>query len=143
MVTKLVPSLSMNGWIDDPKKQLDFLFSYYILTDYAQSYLFQNNLQCLSNIYYKYINDPDNFAINLKTDFTSYLEKYFPIVEVKTLVKKIESTQESYIVLNASVIDDKGVRHDLTEITQINSSNSRKVIRVNNYGSAIEYLNNI
>lgn len=141
MAKKVIPSLNLSGWEEDSEKILDYLFSYYVLTDYAQSYIFKDKLQCITNIYYKYINDPDKFSTFLKQDFTSYLENYFPIVEVRTTVRNINN-DEYVILLSCSVVDEEGKKVDLTKIINLNNI-SRKVIKVNNYGEGLNYINTI
>lgn len=137
MSTKVIASLSEDGWVDDPNKMLDYLVSYYILTDAEQSYVFKGELISLPKTYYEHINDPANLAMAMRSDFNRLLENYFSQTEVVCYAKEDETnTGLFYIFLSASVMDDLGVRYDLNRILKLNESRANNVITYNNYADA-------
>lgn len=132
-----VPTLSEDGWVSDPAKMLDYLFSYYILTDAQQTLVFRDSIVSLPATYHLFINDPDNLAIGIQSDFSKLLDRHFSTNEVQCYAKQ-DATNPGlfYIFLSASITDDNGVRHELNNITQLKEGRSNKVIRYNNYGDA-------
>lgn len=141
-MTKVIPSLSENGWITESKKILNNLVSYYILTDAAQSLAYQGNLINLPETYYKYINDPDGMANAVSRDLESLLSRYFQMVDVETEAKDLGDSRYA-VLIYASVVDDAGVRVELSRVTQIDSTGLRRIVEINNRGDARNLMANL
>lgn len=136
---KVIGSLSDLGWVDNSETLLSKLLGYYILTDSAQSVIFQNNLINLPQSYYEYINDPQGMATRIKNDLDALLSRYFSLVEVET--EAVAKTESVYgILLYATVVDDKGIKVNLGKVTEISSTGVTKVININNYGDGLAQL---
>ena len=136
---KVIGSLSDLGWVDNSETLLSKLLGYYILTDSAQSVIFQNNLINLPQSYYEYINDPQGMATRIKNDLDSLLSRYFSLVEVET--EAVAKTESVYgILLYATVVDDKGIKVNLGKVAEISSTGVTKVININNYGDGLSQL---
>jgi len=138
-VGKVIGSLSDLGWVDNSEALLSKLLGYYILTDSAQSVIFQNNLINLPQSYYEYINDPQGMATRIKNDLDTLLSRYFSMVEVET--EAVAKTESVYgILLYATVVDDKGIKVNLGKVAEISSTGVTKVISINNYGDGLSQL---
>lgn len=136
---KVIGSLSDLGWVDNSETLLSKLLGYYILTDSAQSVIFQNNLINLPQSYYEYINDPQGMATRIKNDLDTLLSRYFSLVEVET--EAVAKTESVYgILLYATVVDDKGIKVNLGKVAEISSTGVTKVININNYGDGLSQL---
>lgn len=136
---KVIGSLSDLGWVDNSETLLSKLLGYYILTDSAQSVIFQNNLINLPQSYYEYINDPQGMATRIKNDLDTLLSRYFSLVEVET--EAVAKTDSVYgILLYATVVDDKGIKVNLGKVAEISSTGVTKVININNYGDGLSQL---
>ena len=135
----VIGSLSDLGWVDNSETLLSKLLGYYILTDSAQSVIFQNNLINLPQSYYEYINDPQGMATRIKNDLDTLLSRYFSLVEVET--EAVAKTESVYgILLYATVVDDKGIKVNLGKVAEISSTGVTKVISINNYGDGLSQL---
>lgn len=141
-MTKVIPSLSEQGWITESKKILNNLVSYYILTDAAQSLAYQNNLINLPETYYKYINDPDGMASAVTRDLESLLSRYFQLVDVETETKDLGDSRYA-ILIYASVVDETNAKIELSRVTQIDSTGLRRIVEINNRGDARTLLVNL
>lgn len=136
---KVIGSLSDLGWVDNSETLLSKLLGYYILTDSAQSVIFQNNLINLPQSYYEYINDPQGMATRIKNDLDTLLSRYFSLVEVET--EAVAKTESVYgILIYATVVDDKGIKVNLGKVAEISSTGVTKVININNYGDGLSQL---
>ena len=136
---KVIGSLSDLDWVDNSETLLSKLLGYYILTDSAQSVIFQNNLINLPQSYYEYINDPQGMATRIKNDLDALLSRYFSLVEVET--EAVAKTDSVYgILLYATVVDDKGIKVNLGKVAEISSTGVTKVININNYGDGLSQL---
>lgn len=138
-LSKMIGSLSDLGWVNNPETVLNKLLGYYILTEYAQSVVFQGNLISLPYTYFQYINDPSGMAIAVKADLDKLLSRYFASVDVE--VEAVAKTESIYgIVLYASVLSDDGVRVGLGRVVEMTSSGVNKIIDINNYGDGLASL---
>lgn len=137
-----VAAISDLGWVDDPSVILNQMFISYLLTDAAQSLLYQGELTSMSQTYYNHINDPTAMASQVTVDLQDLLSKYFTHVEVNCVAKEI--TRKYYaLVMRASVITDKNERLELSKVMEIDSGNLRKIIEVNNYGDGLKLISEI
>jgi len=140
---KVLPTLDTDGFVKQSQAMIDYLLSYYILTDTAQSLLFKNSLISLPKTYAKYMDDAEGFAKAIKDDLNTLLQKYFKIVDVITSVYKNEITKGYYVIISASVIDDNNHKYDISKVTHIHKSKSLKIFNFNNYGAAKAYVESI
>lgn len=141
-MAKVIASLSEESWITDNNKILNYIVSYYILTDSMQSLVFQNQLVNLPETYHKFINDPEGMASAIKTDLDKLISRYFAIAEVNTEVKQL--TGKNYaILLYAAAITENNAKIELNKVVEISTTGLRKIINVNNYGNGLEYLSSL
>lgn len=126
-------SISDQGWISDPKIILTTLISNYLNTDAAQSLMFASNLISLSQTYYRFINDPDAMAIQVKTDLINLVSPYFTEVDVYSVAEPINGKHYA-ITVRVAVMSNDGMRYDLARLMEIDTSSLRKIVELNNYG---------
>jgi hypothetical protein len=140
MTTGTIPSLSEEGWVKTSKDVLSYNLAHYILSDAAQSIAFHGNIINLPETYHLHINDPMGLASAIKTDLERLLGRYFISVDVTTDIKEINPKNYA-ILIYAAVIDDDNIKHELTRVTETNTSGVRKILEMNNYGDGMSYLN--
>jgi len=139
-MSKVLPTLDTDGFVRQGQTMLDYLLSYYILTDTAQSLLFKDSLISLPRTYAKYMDDADGFARGIRSDLNILLQKYFKIVDVISEAYKNEKTKGYYVVISASVIDDNNHKYDISKVTDIKNSKSLKIFNFSNYATAKAYI---
>ncbi len=138
----ILPSLSENGWVKSSKDILAYNLAHYILSDAAQSIAYKGNIINLPETYYLHINDPISMASAIKSDLERLLGRYFVSTDVVTDIKEINAKNFA-ILIYAAVIDDENIKHELTRITEVNSSGVRNIIEMNNYGDGLSYLGSV
>lgn len=141
-MTYQIASISEQGWINDPSIILNYAFTCYMLTDAAQTLVYQNNLISLPYTYHLYINDPEQMAIAMQSDLTKLLQRYFQQVDVRTQAKEI-SGKHYAVLLSAAVMTEQNEKIELSKVMEIDSNNLRKIIEVNNYGDGQDLLGNL
>lgn len=128
-----VGSISDKGWISDDKNTLSYVFGCYMLTDSAQSLIYEGRLINLPQTYHQFINDPDAMASAVVTDLTNLMGAYFPQVDVRARAKQISGTHYA-VLMEVSVITESNERLQLAKLMEIDNDNLRKILNVNNYG---------
>lgn len=120
---------------------LEYIVSYYILSDYAQTITFQGKVINLPETYYLFINDPAGMANRVRDDLERLLSNYYTLVDVQTDAKKIDETNRFAISMYVAVVDEEGKKTELSKVVEMATTGIKDVIRVNNYGDALSYLN--
>lgn len=140
---KVVYSLSEDGYVTDPARMLEYLVSYYILSEANQSVSFQGSIINLPETYYLYLHDPDSMANAVRSDLERLLSKYYTIVDVSAYARKISEDSTYAIVIGVSVVTDEGKKVELSRVAELSTAGLRNVINVNNYGDGVIYVNSI
>ncbi len=139
MNTKYMPTLSSKGWVDSPQDKLSFLINYYILSDAEQSLIYRGSVINLPTTYFKYINEPEQMAIAVKSDLESLLSRHFDVVEVRTYAKELDNAKKYGIGIFAAIVEN-GVKYTAYSAVTMTNNNSREIINFNNYGDYASYL---
>lgn len=137
-----IAAVSDLGWVEDSATTLNHLFSVYLLTDAAQSLLYQGSMISMSQTYYNHINDPVGMAAQVASDLQELMGKYFVQVEVQCKAREITSKYYA-VVITATVMTEASERLELSKVMEIDSSNLRKIIDVNNYGDGLTLIETI
>lgn len=129
-----LPTLTLEGWTNNPPKVLDKVITYYFLTDYEQSIYFRNNTFSIAEAYYLYINDPEKFADKIKQDIITLLKNYFLEAEVNTrVIKKEPETVEYAVSLSVRVITSTDI-YEINRLAVMRHTSLYKMLQYNNYG---------
>lgn len=128
-----IASISDKGWIADDKNTMSYVFGCYMLTDAAQTLLYEDNLVSLPLTYHKFINDPEGMAAQVVSDLTKQMGAYFPQVDVRARAKQVSGSHYA-VLMEVTVITESNERLQLAKLMEIDNDNLRKIINVNNYG---------
>lgn len=135
-------ALSEQGWVEDGMSTLNNLFMCYLLTDGAQSLLFNNSLISLPTTYQRFINDPSAMASQVSSDLQLLLGRHF--AQVDASARAVEVTTKHYaILMSAVVMTEKGERLQLSKIMEISGPELRKIINISNYGDGEQILSDL
>ena len=141
-MVKAVGTLTEEGWVTDPNRILDYLLSYYILTDAMQSLTFKDSLISLPFTYFENITDPERMRVQVQKDLLTLIGSYFDQVDVVTATKPLDNSSYG-IAFYVSAYDDKGASYNLAKVVQISTSLARRVITLSNEGDALDVLNGL
>lgn len=137
-----IGSLSDQGWVSDPSSTLNYILVCYLLTDAAQTLLFERSVVSLSETYHQFINEPDKMATAVSSDLNKLITRYFPQADVSVQTKKLSGSGYGLMVV-ASAITENNERIELARVMEISTANLRKIIQTNNYGDALSVFKNL
>lgn len=120
-----LPTLSMDGWIDNKESLVERLFIYFLAGDTFQSNTFVNTVYTLKECIQK--SDDRNHPLeDLIVDYLSKLySDFFPIVEPS--VKIEEEDNRVHYIIELTVKDEEGKSYDMKRILQ---SRDNKIINL-------------
>jgi hypothetical protein len=126
-------ALSEDGWVDSPMKQLDILFSHWIVADRSQSYLFPERVHSLPYIIQNNNNNVASTITAMQESLTAYLGAYFPTVNVE-ISHRNEASQDSKVELNiyVQVRTDDQKEFVLGKLLEYSDTVIKRVLDINN-----------
>lgn len=125
---KVVPSLGFMGWISDPVKKLDMLFSYILESDNSQSTVFYGRVVSLQFIFAKYQNYPTELANELQIKLQELFGRYFEIASVQCKVGATDENNRTEIDLSISV-QENGNTYEMVNTLALENGKAKKVVK--------------
>lgn len=77
------PVLGLNGWLLSTEKLVEFVFSYYCLTDHSQDHIFRNNVPSLKYTIHEYHRDPVTMMSEIRRELETLFAGHFQTVTVE------------------------------------------------------------
>lgn len=129
-----MPSLSGDGWVQDPVQIADYLMSHFYLSEYSQTALFPKQVSSLPYIIYKNQGDPGKTAEDMRLTLTTYFSRYFSNVTVQTSYRDDEEDASKSIVdCFLEFTDHTGKVHSFSKSAEIINGKFNRIVQINNY----------
>jgi len=125
MDNRTVPSLSLDGWINDPLLKLDRLYGYFLSAEEDQSVTYKGNISSLKYIIGENNHDPEEVATVIKDILGAFLLRYYNTVEVNVSVDANANINDVDLGIDVAVVDSDGVPVKLSRL--LNMSNSKLI----------------
>jgi hypothetical protein len=125
-MTACVPELGPGGWVTDPIRTLDLIFSHCLESDYSQSTVFYKMVTSIAYIIAFYQNNPAQLASELESRLELYFKRYFNTAQVQVTTGTVVEGRYNIDVI-ASVTRD-GKTYQLGKIVEIEGGKIKKVI---------------
>lgn len=84
-----IPTLTIDGYCDEPVNQMTKLFEYYQVCDYSQSNSYKNEMVSLSKTLQEYGNDMPDACNAIKADLIKLYSRHFENVNPEVFYKEI------------------------------------------------------
>jgi hypothetical protein len=118
-----VPSLSASGWVGNISEKLDKLISYFFLSDFSQSHLYQGQIASLPNLIKECADNRQLLRSETKRVVMNFINPYFDTIQVDVTITAVDDTNPDNINLrvDATVTQDATIYSVGKEIQVINS----------------------
>lgn len=132
--TRVMPSLSEDGWVNDPLQIADYLMSHFFLSEYSQTALFPKQVSSLPYIIFEHQGNPNNTAEKIKSVLTTYFSRYFNNVVVQTGYRDDdEDPSKSIIDLFIEFVDSVGKTHSFSRVAELLNGKFNRIVQINNF----------
>jgi hypothetical protein len=111
----IMPTMTPDGWVDEPLKVANQMLMDYFTSLYSQSNTFRGNVYSFSYLSYLYNNDAAKMAAELKTDLSKYFSTMFDSVIVDTNVIASEAVTQK-ITVAIQFQDTTGTSYDIQRL---------------------------
>ncbi len=132
-MAKLIPTLSVDGWIDEPGKVADYILTSFMTANQSSSYVARKRNTTLQYLLKVYMNDIVNLELMLKETLKRKLDLvYTNPVDVSVSIRPDPDKPDQYSIHFLAI-----VREGLTEVTvgklvQYKGSKIIKIKDINN-----------
>lgn len=99
---KMLPTLTYDGWIKDPKEILARLLQYFAASEGNQSSCYP--VECLNELVIKYGTNPMQLAIELDRMLTSHLKRWYDDAHVTTSITTKNGSSEAHNLTTSIVV---------------------------------------
>lgn len=132
MVQKVVPTLTVDGFVKTIPQTCDYLLSHFFLSQYSQSNLYYGNISSLAYIIQEYGHDEQNMLLNIQSNLTTLFGRFFDSVEATANIKRDKDNAAQY-----GIVTELNVRRGNTTYNvgrQVNLINSvvQNIVELNN-----------
>lgn len=133
MADAALPSLSEHGWITNSIELADKIFSYFFVSEFSQTYLFNNKIASLPYILQQNQDDLQKMASDVKYWLNQSFSNYFQNVEVSADVNPNDNNPNKYqLTLYVQFTDKEGKTYSLGRLIEISDLTIRNIIVQNN-----------
>jgi hypothetical protein len=130
-----VPSLSEDGWLNDPAKMGDALISHFYVSDYSQTQLYLGKVASLPYIVQQNANNIQVMCTAIQNTLTTYLLRYFPVVTVEAQEHPDPTdSSNAAIDLYISYEDTKGNTYNFANLIKTLNGTIVDIINIINTG---------
>lgn len=134
-MTIAVPTLSAQKYVIEPAAKLDFLLTYFLATDAAQSTIFAKSTTSLQAIVESYSGDPQGTASEITNQLTAYLSRYYTAVNVESKFSLSDpDNSESLIKITTGInyTEDDGKTRSVTSAWEYYQGKFIRIVEANN-----------
>ena len=135
----ILPTLTEDGFLDNPQLMLTKLYEYFLSSDYSQSVSFFGNISSLRYIVRKYNEDIDILKMEISDALNVMIGRYWSDYEVTVNIVNYNPDRLSFVIKTEIVVTVNGVRYSLTEDTSVEKSTLVKIESYMNYLESGEY----
>lgn len=125
-----IPSLTLDGWVNNKNQQVNLLFKYFLTSEHSQSNTFHGHITSLPYILAKHTD-----SISIRTEVSRALNtlyrKYYNKTELNVTVTESDDDGYLRININGSLSDSYG-NYDLIKELKINQAD------INSYNNNID-----
>ena len=125
------PSLTTDGWTDEPLKVIDYCLLNFFSSLHSQSNMFFGKVLSFAFLTQKNKNDPEGLATDIASEITSLLTQYFNNVQVTTKVIPSNNTRRE-IIISGHMQSNTGEIYDLSRVFTMENSSLISVLSINN-----------
>lgn len=127
---KVIPTMSVVGYVTNPMNRLDYLLAYWLTTHFHQSYTARTTLHSFQYLIQQYDGEPDRLAAAVSRDLTEYLTPHFDSAECTALAKypKGRANTKFYHLSIGLTVTQDGIGYDIvSKFLEVNDGKFREI----------------
>lgn len=129
-----VPSLSLLGWMTNPRESLDILVTQFFLTNASQTNSLYGKIPTAQSILQEFADDPVQAASQMMIQLNDLLRKYYDDSSVSVESRLRDQSKSTSVVefTISGTVSDNGAIYQLNKIAQTKNGIFLKFLEINN-----------
>jgi len=122
-----LPTLGEESWTRDSLVIIDRLFSYFLVAEYSQSYIYNGKIASMPWLLYKYKDNINKLESEIESTLTELYERYFIETSVLVTIDSDLNDSKLFIIISITVKDIESKEYTLRKSMDIVDSKIKKV----------------
>jgi len=118
----ILPTLTEEGFLDNPQQMLIKIYEYFLSSDYSQSVSFFGNIASLRYLVREYNDSIDTLRIEITNTLNSLMSRYWSNYEVTIEIANYNVNSVSYTIKTEIVVVINGERISLNKVASVEKS---------------------
>lgn len=135
MSSKILGTLSIDGWINELAAVCDRLLAYFLVSDYSQTELYPDEISSLPYIIKTYGDDEIRLKSVLTSTLNKYLSRHFDRADVSVSTNNVSTTDYRLEIKLIITVYQNDVQYSVGQLIQTVNSVVTNIVNINNYSS--------
>ncbi len=134
-MTQVVPSMSLSGYVSDVPTMIDYMFAYYLTSDYSQSNLFHGKIVSLQKQIQQYQHNDTELTTRVREELEGYFKSIVDDATIEVATDKPNPDDPNRINLRLSAVLVKdGKSYSVGRLVKTQDSKILDIVKLNNEG---------
>ena len=122
MTKKVLPTLTVDGFVHSVPQTCDYLLAYFFLSQYSQSNLYYGKISSLAYIIQENGHDEQTMLLRIQSTLTTLFNRYFDSVEVSANITRDEDNEAQYEIVTELIVRRGDISYNVgRQVSLINS----------------------
>ena len=132
MTKKVLPTLTVDGFVHSVPQTCDYLLAYFFLSQYSQSNLYYGKISSLAYIIQENGHDEQTMLLRIQSTLTTLFNRYFDSVEVSANIKRNEDNEAQYEIVTELIVRRGDISYNVGRQVSLINSVVQNIAELNN-----------
>lgn len=132
MAKKVLPTLTVDGFVNSVPQTCDYLLAYFFLSQYSQSNLYYDKVSSLAYIIQENGHDEQTMLLRIQSTLTTLFNRYFDSVEVSANIERDVSNEAQYEIITELTVRRGTVSYNVGRQVSLINSVVQNIAELNN-----------
>tara|TARA_A200000159_G_scaffold164811_1_gene196461 strand:+ start:758 stop:1159 length:402 start_codon:yes stop_codon:yes gene_type:complete len=132
MTKKVLPTLTVDGFVHSVPQTCDYLLAYFFLSQYSQSNLYYGKISSLAYIIQENGHDEQTMLLRIQSTLTTLFNRYFDSVEVSANITRDEDNEAQYEIVTELIVRRGDISYNVGRQVSLINSVVQNIAELNN-----------
>ena len=132
MTKKVLPTLTVDGFVHSVPQTCDYLLAYFFLSQYSQSNLYYGKISSLAYIIQENGHDEQTMLLRIQSTLTTLFNRYFDSVEVSANITRAEDNEAQYEIVTELIVRRGDISYNVGRQVSLINSVVQNIAELNN-----------
>ncbi|MBH14102.1 MAG: hypothetical protein CMF37_15400 [Leeuwenhoekiella sp.] len=132
MSQKVLPTLTVDGFVKTVPQTCDYLLAYFFLSQYSQSNMYYGKISSLAYIIQEHGHDEQTMLLRIQSTLTTLFNRYFDSVEASASIDRDKDNAAQYEIITNLNVRRGNVSYSVGRQVSLINSVVQKIVELNN-----------